>query len=157
MPASCEQVITLAGDLHARPAGALAVAAGRFAAAVSVTAGGHTADAKSVLGVMSLGATSGQHVTVSAAGPDAREAVATLITILSQATKVGGLLNAAQRTGKARARKCQVADEWRRRRDRRQLGHGQRRRLRRWRAVGGDLRRPGGPRGRGVTLTIRDP
>ena len=93
---SCEQVITLAGDLHARPAGALAVAAGRFAAAVSVTAGGHTADAKSVLGVMGLGATSGQHVTVSAAGPDAREAVAALITILTQATKVGGLLTAAR-------------------------------------------------------------
>ncbi|HJY57540.1 MAG TPA: HPr family phosphocarrier protein [Streptosporangiaceae bacterium] len=93
MSASCEQVITLAGDLHARPAGALAVAAGRFAAAVSVTAGGHTADAKSVLGLMGLGATSGQHVTVSAAGPDAREAVATLITILTQATKVGGLLH----------------------------------------------------------------
>ena len=31
MPASYEQQITLAGDLHARPAGALAVAAGRFA------------------------------------------------------------------------------------------------------------------------------
>jgi len=89
---NCEQVITLAGDLHARPAGALAVAAGRFAAAVSVTAGSHTADAKSVLGLMGLGATSGQHVTVSAVGPDAREAVATLITILTQATKVGGLL-----------------------------------------------------------------
>src|SRR5690242_7145318 len=92
MSASCEQVITLAGDLHARPAGALAVAAGRFASAVSVTAGSHTADAKSVLGVMGLGATSGQHVTVSAAGPDAQEAVAALITILTQATKVGGLL-----------------------------------------------------------------
>jgi phosphocarrier protein HPr len=92
MSASCEQGITLAGDLHARPAGALAVAAGRFASAVSVTAGDHTANAKSVLGVMGLGATSGQHVTVSAAGPDAREAVAVLIGILSEATKVGGLL-----------------------------------------------------------------
>src|SRR5258708_39611481 len=91
MSASCEQAIVLAGDLHARPAGALAVAAGRFAAAVSVTAGGHTADAKSVLGVMGLGATSGQHVTVTAAGPDAQEAVAALIAILSEATKVGGL------------------------------------------------------------------
>jgi|GEM_PF-436828 len=89
---SCEQGITLAGDLHARPAGALAVAAGRFAAAVSVTAGGQTADAKSVLGVMGLGATSGQHVTVCAAGPDAQEAVAALIAILGEATKVGGLL-----------------------------------------------------------------
>ena len=91
MSASFEQAITLTGDLHARPAGALAVTAGRFASAVSVTAGGQTADAKSVLGVMGLGATSGQHVTISAAGPDAQEAVAALISILSQATKVGGL------------------------------------------------------------------
>ncbi len=95
MSANFEQQITLSGDLHARPAGALAVAAGRFAAAVSVTAGGHTADAKSVLGVMGLGATSGEHVTVAAAGPDAQEAVAALIAILSEATKVGGLGPAA--------------------------------------------------------------
>ena len=89
MPASSESV-TLAGDLHARPAGALAVAAGRFAAAVSLTAGAKTTDAKSVLGVMGLGATSGQRVTVSADGPDAAEAVATLIAILKEATHVGG-------------------------------------------------------------------
>jgi phosphotransferase system HPr (HPr) family protein len=90
MPANYEQQIVLGGDLHARPAGALAVAAGQFVSAVSVTADGKTADARSVLGVMGLGATSGQHVTVSAAGPDAHEAVAALIAILSEATKVGG-------------------------------------------------------------------
>jgi phosphotransferase system HPr (HPr) family protein len=90
MSASYEQEITLEGDLHARPAGALAVAAGRFAAVISISADGHTADAKSVLGVMGLGATSGQHLTVSAAGPDAREAVAVLIAILGEATKVSG-------------------------------------------------------------------
>jgi len=89
MPASYEQQITLAGDLHARPAGALAVAAGRFASAVSVTASGSTADAKSVLGVMGLGATSGQHITVAAEGPDAEEAVATILAILAEATRVG--------------------------------------------------------------------
>ena len=66
------------------------MAAGRFASAVSVTAGARTADAKSVLGVMGLGATSGQQVTVSADGPDAAEAVAALITILGEATRVGG-------------------------------------------------------------------
>ena len=99
MPASSESV-TLDGDLHARPAGALAVAAGRFAATVSLavvppatgspTTGARTADAKSVLGVMGLGATSGQQVTVSADGPDAAEAVAVLIAILKEATHVGG-------------------------------------------------------------------
>jgi len=90
MPASSES-ITLSGDLHARPAGALAVAAGRFASAVSVTAGARTVDAKSVLGVMGLGATSGQQVTVAADGPDAEEAVGALIAILGEATRVGGL------------------------------------------------------------------
>jgi phosphocarrier protein HPr len=89
MPASSES-ITLAGDLHARPAGALSVAAGRFAAAVSVTAGAKTADAKSVLGVLGLGATTGQRVTVTADGPDAADAVAALIAILGEATRVGG-------------------------------------------------------------------
>jgi phosphotransferase system HPr (HPr) family protein len=90
MPASYEQAITLTGDLHARPAGALAVAAGRFASAVSVTADARTVDAKSVLSVMGLGVTSGQRVTVSASGPDAEEAVTALIAILGEATRVGG-------------------------------------------------------------------
>jgi phosphocarrier protein HPr len=95
MPASSES-ITLTGDLHARPAGALAVAAGRFAASVSVTAGSKTVDAKSVLGVMGLGATSGQVITVSADGPDAAEAVAALIAIIGEATRVGSLGSAAR-------------------------------------------------------------
>jgi phosphotransferase system HPr (HPr) family protein len=88
MLASSES-ITLTGDLHLRPAGALAVAAGRFAAAVSVSAGSKTVDAKSVLGLMGLGATSGQVVTVSAEGPDADEAVAALIAMIGEATRVG--------------------------------------------------------------------
>jgi len=73
MPASCEQAITLTGDLHARPAGALAVAAATFASAVSLT----------------VGATSGQRVTVAADGSDAEEAVATIVAILAEATRVG--------------------------------------------------------------------
>jgi len=89
MPANYEQAITLTGDLHARPAGALAVAAARFCSAVSLTVGTSRADAKSVLGVMGLGATSGQHITVAAEGPDAEEAVAAIVTILTQATRVG--------------------------------------------------------------------
>jgi phosphotransferase system HPr (HPr) family protein len=90
MPESCEQTVTLTGDLHARPAGALAVAAAKFASDVELTVGASRADAKSVLAVMGLGAASGQAVTVRAAGPDAAEAVAALIGILAEATKVGG-------------------------------------------------------------------
>ncbi len=89
MPASFEQAVTLTGDLHARPAGALAVAAARFSAVVSLTVGASRADAKSVLGVMGLGATTGQHVTVSAEGPDAQQAVAAIAAILAGATRVG--------------------------------------------------------------------
>jgi phosphotransferase system HPr (HPr) family protein len=88
-PGGCERAITLTGDLHARTAGALAVAAGRFAAAVRITAGGNSADAKSVLGVMGLGATTGQHVTVSATGPDASQAVEAVVAVLAEATRVG--------------------------------------------------------------------
>ncbi len=89
MPASYERAIKLSGDLHARPAGALAVAAAKFASSVELTVGVNSANAKSVLGVMGLGATTGEHVTVSAAGPDAEEAVATVIAILTAATRVG--------------------------------------------------------------------
>jgi phosphocarrier protein HPr len=89
MPASYEQAITLSGDLHARPAGALALAAAKFSSAVSLTVGTGRADARSVLGVMGLGATSGQHITVTAEGPDAEEAVATIVAILAEATRVG--------------------------------------------------------------------
>jgi phosphocarrier protein HPr len=102
MPESCEETITLAGDLHARPAGALSVAAAKFASAVRLSvrpaadagagAGGanaREADAKSVLSVMQLGASSGQQVTVSATGLDAAEAVSALIGILTEATKAG--------------------------------------------------------------------
>jgi phosphocarrier protein HPr len=90
MPESCEASVTLAGDLHARPAGALAVAAAKFTSSVELTVGASRADAKSVLAVMGLGASSGQQVTVRAAGPDAREAVEAMIGILAEATKVGG-------------------------------------------------------------------
>ncbi len=90
MPESSEAAITLAGDLHARPAGSLALAAARFSSAVQLAVAGTSVDAKSVLSVMGLGATTGQQVVVRATGPDASDAVATIIGILAQATPVGG-------------------------------------------------------------------
>jgi phosphotransferase system HPr (HPr) family protein len=75
MPESCE---------------ALAVAAAKFTSSVELTVGASRADAKSVLAVMGLGASSGQQVTVRATGPDAQEAVDRMIGILAEATKVGG-------------------------------------------------------------------
>ena len=89
MPENCEATITLTGDLHARPAGALSVAAAGFSSAVQLAVAGKEVDAKSVLSVMQLGASSGQQVTVRAVGPDAQAAVDALIGILSTATAVG--------------------------------------------------------------------
>jgi phosphotransferase system HPr (HPr) family protein len=89
MPESSEATITLAGDLHARPAGALSVAAAKFDAAVEVIVGTSQANARSVLAVMQLGASSGQQVTIRATGADAVAAVAAIIGILAGATKAG--------------------------------------------------------------------
>jgi phosphotransferase system HPr (HPr) family protein len=89
MPENCEAAITLTGDLHARPAGALAVAAARFSSATELLVGTNKADARSVLGIMGLGATCGQQVMIRATGPDASEAVTALIGILAGATAVG--------------------------------------------------------------------
>jgi len=89
MPESCEAAVTLTGDLHARPAGALAVAAAKFSSAIEVIVGAKRADGTSVLGIMGLGATRGQEVVIQATGPDSREAVSSLIDILAGATAVG--------------------------------------------------------------------
>jgi phosphotransferase system HPr (HPr) family protein len=88
MPGSYEASVTLTGDLHARPAGSLAIAAAKFASSIELSSGSGSADAKSVLSVMGIGATSGQLVTVRATGPDADEAVAVILGILAEATKV---------------------------------------------------------------------
>ena len=89
MQESCEAAITLAGDLHARPAASLAIAAARFESSIAFAVGSKRADAKSVLSVMGLGATSGQQVRVHAEGPDAAQAVEALTELLAQATQVG--------------------------------------------------------------------
>jgi phosphotransferase system HPr (HPr) family protein len=89
MPESSEATITLAGDLHARPAGALSVAAAKFDSVVELIVGENQANAKSVLAVMQLGASSGQQITVRAIGPDASDAIVMMIGILTGATKAG--------------------------------------------------------------------
>jgi phosphotransferase system HPr (HPr) family protein len=89
MQESCEAVVTLTGDLHARPAASLAIEAAKFASSIALLVGGNRADAKSVLSVMGIGATSGQQVLIQAEGPDAAQAVGALSELLAQATQVG--------------------------------------------------------------------
>lgn len=72
--------------LHARPAAAFVRAAGAFSSDVRVTNltrdPAKSASAKSVIGVMGLGVARGHRVRLEADGPDAEEAVASLIELI---------------------------------------------------------------------------
>lgn len=61
--------------LHARAAAKLVTVAERFRSDVQVSKDSHSADAKSVMGLLLLCGTRGAHLTVTARGPDADEAV----------------------------------------------------------------------------------
>ncbi|GAB3544097.1 PTS hybrid protein [Actinopolyspora lacussalsi] len=74
---SVEQELVLRNEvgLHARPAALLARVLTGLDAEVTVTAGGNSADARSVLGVMGLGARKGDRIGLRATGPDAESAL----------------------------------------------------------------------------------
>jgi phosphocarrier protein len=61
--------------LHARAAAKLVALAERFSAVLSVSRGGQTVPACSIMGLMMLGAGQGSEVVVEAEGWDAREAL----------------------------------------------------------------------------------
>ena len=69
-------------DLHARPAGALVRAAAKFASTVTLSAGDRSADAKSILQVLALGATGGTELTVATSGSDASDALEAIADLL---------------------------------------------------------------------------
>jgi phosphocarrier protein len=70
--------------LHARPASKFVQTASNFDADITVRTsdGGESGDAKSSLGVMSLGVGAGEEIVVEADGHDASEAVARLVSLV---------------------------------------------------------------------------
>jgi phosphocarrier protein HPr len=70
-------------DLHARPAGAFVKTAMRFSARIVVAHNGKTADAKSILAVLALGATGGTTLRLHAEGDDADAALQALAESLA--------------------------------------------------------------------------
>lgn len=68
--------------LHARPAAEFAKAAGKFKSAITVVCDGRKANAKSILGIISLGAACGKTVTVIADGEDETTAITSLVTLI---------------------------------------------------------------------------
>ena len=69
--------------LHARPAGAFVRAAAAFGATIEIRANGRTANAKSILEILGLGADGGTEIEISASGDDAATAVAQLAQLVA--------------------------------------------------------------------------
>ena len=71
-------VITRPAGLHARPCLAIASTVRRYRSKVEIRYGCQTVDAHDVLQLLSLGATQGAELTISAHGPDADEVLEAL-------------------------------------------------------------------------------
>ena len=68
--------------LHARPAALFVQTAKQFKSEITVTHGERTANAKSILSVLTLGANQGAVITIRAEGEDADEALAALESLV---------------------------------------------------------------------------
>ena len=73
---SKEITIRLENGLEARPVAMLVQVASKFDSSVYLEAGEKKVNAKSIMGMMSLGIAQGEKVTVLADGPDEKAAVA---------------------------------------------------------------------------------
>lgn len=79
-----EKIVSIknASGLHARPAGMFVKKAAEFKSTVEVIAKGKTVNAKSIMGIMSLGLAKGDELTISAKGEDEEVAVNTLVELI---------------------------------------------------------------------------
>ncbi len=68
--------------IHLRLAGELVKAANMFASEITIEKDSNQANAKSILGVASLGAEFGAELVINAHGDDAEEAVAYLVNLI---------------------------------------------------------------------------
>jgi len=73
-----------AAGLHARPAAQFVKMANSFSSTITVQVGEKTANAKSIMKVLQLGAHKGATITISAEGADEAEAVAALSALAAR-------------------------------------------------------------------------
>lgn len=76
--------VKLKTGLQARPAAFFVQEANRFAAEVFVEKETKKVNAKSIMGIMSLAISSGTDITISAEGPDASQAVNSLVALVTK-------------------------------------------------------------------------
>ena len=76
--------VTILNDegLHARPAGIFVKKASEFTSAIEVRSNGVTKNAKSIMGLLSLGLAKGAQITIAAQGADAGPAVEALARLV---------------------------------------------------------------------------
>ena len=77
--------VNLAEDAEARPVAVLVQKASQFDSKVYIHADDKKINAKSIMGMMSLGLTQDEEITISAEGMDEEKAVATLAEYLQDA------------------------------------------------------------------------
>ena len=68
--------------LHARAAARLVHLANRFSSLITVSKGNSKVDGKSILGLLTLAASKGTRLTLTATGDDEKEALAELSTLI---------------------------------------------------------------------------
>jgi phosphocarrier protein HPr len=81
-----ERTVTIASKsgLHARPAALFVQKAKEFQCQITLAKNEKTANGKSILAVMALGAEQGQQITLQTEGADAQRALETLAALLEQ-------------------------------------------------------------------------
>lgn len=75
--------ITDEAGIHARPASALVGALGKFKSDITMEYNGKKVNLKSILGVMSLGVSSGSTVTIAANGEDEEQAIESITEVMT--------------------------------------------------------------------------
>ena len=79
---ACVEIVNERG-LHARASAKFVKLAGAFDAEIEVCKDENTVDAQSIMGLMMLAAGIGSSITITARGPQAKEAVAALAALVS--------------------------------------------------------------------------
>jgi phosphocarrier protein HPr len=70
--------------LHARASAQLVNLASRYASSIRLELNGQSVDAKSIMGIMMLAATTGSLISVTADGADAEDAVKSIVDLFDQ-------------------------------------------------------------------------
>lgn len=82
MTAEKKVKITNETGLHARPASQLVNKAGKFESKIDIVTGDKEVNAKSIMGIMSLGIGKGDEIILKANGDDAEAAVAAIVEFI---------------------------------------------------------------------------